>query len=73
MAEDLNFPGAGLHPLKGDLKGYWTVSVTGNYRIINAYSIAPDKRAQNAKGQLVDFISSPPFAPSAKPLCFTVT
>ncbi len=33
-AEDLNFPGAGLHPLKGELKGFWSVSITGNYRII---------------------------------------
>jgi proteic killer suppression protein len=32
--EDLNFPGSGLHSLKGDLKGYWSVSVSGNYRII---------------------------------------
>ena len=22
------------HPLKGDLKGYWSLDVTGNYRII---------------------------------------
>jgi proteic killer suppression protein len=32
--EDVNFPGADLHPLKGDLKGFWAISVTGNYRII---------------------------------------
>jgi proteic killer suppression protein len=23
-----------LHPLKGDLKGYWSVSVSGNCRIV---------------------------------------
>ena len=34
LVEDLNYPGAGLHPLKGDLKGYWSVTVSGNYRII---------------------------------------
>lgn len=32
--EDMNFPGARLHQLKGELKGYWSVTVTGNYRII---------------------------------------
>jgi proteic killer suppression protein len=32
--EDLTYPGAGLHLLKGDLKGYWSLTVTGNYRII---------------------------------------
>jgi proteic killer suppression protein len=26
-------PGFKLHPLSGDLKGYWSVWVTGNYRI----------------------------------------
>lgn len=30
----MNFPGAGLHPLKGDLAGFWSVKVNGNYRII---------------------------------------
>ena len=28
------FPGWRLHPLKGDLKGYWSVSVSGNLRVI---------------------------------------
>ena len=32
--EDINYPGANLHPLKGELAGFWAVSVTGNYRII---------------------------------------
>ena len=31
---DLNFPGSGLHQLKGDLKGFWSVSVSGNWRIV---------------------------------------
>lgn len=34
QVEDLNFPGSGLHQLKGELKGFWSVSVSGNYRII---------------------------------------
>ena len=28
------FPGWRLHPLKGDLAGFWSVTVTGNGRII---------------------------------------
>ena len=31
---DANFPGAGLHPLKGIYAGFWALKVTGNYRII---------------------------------------
>ena len=30
---DLDLPGYRLHPLKGDLKGYWSVTVSGNWRI----------------------------------------
>ena len=32
--EDLILPGIGLHPLKGNLQGYWSVSVSGNWRLI---------------------------------------
>ena len=32
--EDMNFPGSYLHPLKGDLRGFWSVNVSGNWRII---------------------------------------
>ena len=28
------FPGWRLHPLKGDMKGFWSVTITGNWRII---------------------------------------
>lgn len=28
------FPGWRLHPLKGDLQGFWSVIVSGNWRII---------------------------------------
>ena len=31
---DINFPGSALHPLKGDLAGYWSVTVKANWRII---------------------------------------
>ena len=30
----MNLPGFGLHPLKGNMAGYWAVSVSGNWRII---------------------------------------
>ena len=32
--EDMNLPGFHLHPLKGDLKGFWSVTVRSNWRII---------------------------------------
>jgi len=31
---DLDLPGYRLHPLKGDLSGYWSVTITRNRRII---------------------------------------
>ena len=32
--EDVNFPGSNLHPLRGDLVGFWAVKISGNYRLI---------------------------------------
>lgn len=34
IIENVNFPGSGLHALKGELTGFWAVKVSGNYRII---------------------------------------
>lgn len=31
--EDMNLPGWGWHPLKGDRKGTYAVSVSGNWRL----------------------------------------
>jgi proteic killer suppression protein len=31
------FPGWKLHPLKGDLKGAWSLTVSGNWRLIFRY------------------------------------
>ncbi len=31
---DLDLPGYRLHPLKGALKGFWSISVSGNWRMI---------------------------------------
>lgn len=40
-ADDLGllarFPGWKLHPLKGDLKGLWSLTVTGNWRLVFRY------------------------------------
>lgn len=32
--KDMNFPGSNFHPLKGDLKGFYSVHVNGNWVII---------------------------------------
>lgn len=32
--QDLNLPGYRLHRLKGDLKEFWSIRVSGNWRII---------------------------------------
>jgi toxin HigB-1 len=32
--QDMNFDGSGFHQLAGDLKDFYSVKVTGNYRII---------------------------------------
>ena len=31
---DMGLPGYRLHPLKGRLAGYWSVTVSGNWRIV---------------------------------------
>ncbi len=30
---DMDYPGSALHPLKGNLKGHWSVKVSGNWRV----------------------------------------
>lgn len=32
--EEMDIPGYRLHPLVGSLEGFWSVKVTGNWRII---------------------------------------
>ena len=32
--DDMNLPGFRLHPLKGDLKGFWSVTVRANWLIV---------------------------------------
>ncbi len=33
-AEEADIPGYRLHPLSGEYKGFWSVKVTGNWRLI---------------------------------------
>jgi toxin HigB-1 len=32
--QELDLPGYRLHPLKGDLRGFWSVTVRANWRIV---------------------------------------
>jgi proteic killer suppression protein len=32
--EEMDIPGYRLHPLTGNLKGFWSIRVTGNWRMI---------------------------------------
>jgi toxin HigB-1 len=48
--EALDLPTLALHPLKGDLKGFWAVTVRANWRIIFRFA---DGRASDV--DLVDY------------------
>lgn len=45
---DMKFPGANLHPLKGNKKGLWAVKVSGNWRITF--------RFQDGDAEIVDYV-----------------
>lgn len=32
--EDMNFPGSGFHPLLGKMRGFWSVKISGNWRLV---------------------------------------
>jgi proteic killer suppression protein len=34
VIEDMDLPGFVLHPLTGNLRGFWSVRVSGNWRVI---------------------------------------
>lgn len=44
--DDMAYPGSFLHPLKGELDGFWSVRISGNWRLIfrfengDAYAVA---------------------------------
>lgn len=46
--EDLCAPGWNLHPLKGDLRNHWAVTVNGNWRMVFAF--------EGADAVLVDYL-----------------
>jgi proteic killer suppression protein len=55
-ADSLNqlghFPGWKLHPLKADLKGFWSLTVSGNWRLIFSY----DEKTNTAEDiDLIDY------------------
>ena len=33
MIDDMDIPGFRLHPLKGEMKGRWSIFVNGNWRL----------------------------------------
>ena len=32
--KELELPGYHLHPLRGDLRGFWSVRISGNFRLV---------------------------------------
>jgi toxin HigB-1 len=46
------FPGWRLHPLKGDLKGFWSLTVAGNWRLVFSYD---EKTNTAADIDLIDY------------------
>ena len=48
--QDMNVPGLRLHPLRGDRKGFWAVSVSGNWRVIFRF-----ERGEALDVDLVDY------------------
>jgi proteic killer suppression protein len=49
-AEDMNLPGLRFHKLKGDLNGFYSISVSSNWRIIFRFE---DSRALDV--DLIDY------------------
>jgi len=45
---DMDFPGSGLHPLKGKLKDHWSIIVNGNWRITFKF--------ENGDAYILDYI-----------------
>ena len=48
--EQMALPGYRLHPLSGDLKGFWSVTVNGNWRVIFRF-----EDGQPRKVNLIDY------------------
>ncbi len=39
---ELNLPGFGFHPLRGDMKDFYSVRVSGNWRIVFRFGNEPE-------------------------------
>jgi proteic killer suppression protein len=50
VPEQMALPGYRLHPLSGDRKGFWSVTVNGNWRVIFRFI-----DAQPHDVQLIDY------------------
>jgi proteic killer suppression protein len=48
VIEQINVPGFKLHKLTGNLGGFWSVTVSGNWRVIF--------RFDNSEAELVDYL-----------------
>jgi proteic killer suppression protein len=46
----MNLPGYRLHPLKGELRGFWSVTVRANWRIIFRF-----ERADSFDIEMIDY------------------
>ncbi len=40
------FPGWRLHRLKGDLRGFWSLTVSGNWRVIFRYQVVTNTASE---------------------------
>ena len=47
---DPDLPGYRLHPLKGRRKGYWSISISGNWRVIFRF-----EDGDACDGDLIDY------------------
>ena len=45
---DIQYSGAKLHPLKGDLKGHWSMKISGNWRLTFVF--------ENGNAYLLDYL-----------------
>lgn len=50
QAGDMDLPGFRLHPLKGGLAGFWSVTLSGNWRIVFRF-----KDGQASDVDLIDY------------------
>lgn len=48
QVQDMALPGYDLHPLKGNMKGLWSVKVSGNWRVVF--------RFENGNAYVVDYL-----------------